>query len=200
VTTTEEPKGTERERNEIRDPAVLRALAHPARLALLEHLAQSADGATATECATVVGLSPSATSYHLRALAKAGIISEAPSRGDGRERVWQATRSNYELSNDPEASAELIAAEEALVETFLARQNDKVRRFLAVARRGTPEWSDASVVTDSTLLATATELKQLITEIDELTRPLRVRNRPKPPEGARPVSFQLRAVPTDAPE
>ena len=48
--------------------------------------------ATATECAEVCGLSPSATSYHLRALAKAGLVEEAPSRGDGRERVWRAAR------------------------------------------------------------------------------------------------------------
>ena len=50
------------------DAAVMRAMAHPARLALLEHLRNSGP-ATATECAAVVGLSPSATSYHLRAKA-----------------------------------------------------------------------------------------------------------------------------------
>src|SRR6267154_5444983 len=48
----------------IRDAAVMRAMAHPARLALLQHLRNSGP-ATATECAGVVGLSPSATSYHL---------------------------------------------------------------------------------------------------------------------------------------
>ena len=50
---------------EISDPRALRALAHPARLAILQHLVL--DGpATATECAEVAGLSPSACSYHLR--------------------------------------------------------------------------------------------------------------------------------------
>src|SRR5262245_4751732 len=81
---------TRDENTTIGDAAVLRALAHPARLALLEHLSQRVEGATATECAAVVGLSPSATSYHLRALAKVGMIREAPGRGDGRERIWQS--------------------------------------------------------------------------------------------------------------
>src|SRR5260221_7713240 len=72
----------------VRDPEVMRALAHPARLAIMEYLG-GGNVATATECAQVCGLSPSATSYHLRELAKAGLIEEAPSRGDGRERVWR---------------------------------------------------------------------------------------------------------------
>src|SRR6185369_16701523 len=124
----------------ISDPAVMRALAHPARLALLEYLANHRDGATATECATVVGLSPSATSYHLRALAKVGIIHEAPGRGDGRERVWRTVHESYEIANDPHAGPEQVAAETALVETFLARQDDKVHRFLAGAREEPADW------------------------------------------------------------
>jgi len=72
----------------ILDAAVMRAMAHPARLALLEHLRNSGP-ATATECAGVVGLSPSATSYHLRALARAGLVEGAPGRG-GPRWCWSA--------------------------------------------------------------------------------------------------------------
>src|SRR5690606_34750386 len=72
----------------ISDPEVLRALAHPARLAVWDFLGTCAlegkDGATATEVAEVAGMTPSAMSYHLRTLAKAGFIEEAPSRGDAR--------------------------------------------------------------------------------------------------------------------
>jgi DNA-binding transcriptional ArsR family regulator len=173
----------------------MRALAHPARLALLEHLSQHQEGATATQCAAVVGLSPSATSYHLRALAKVGLIQEAPGRGDGRERVWRATHESVEVSNDPEAGAEDIAAESALVETVMARQNEKVRRFLAVARTGPREWYDATVVGEAILMLTAPELKNLMAQIDELLEPLKMRNRRNPPRDARTVSFQFRAVP-----
>jgi DNA-binding transcriptional ArsR family regulator len=79
------------------DAAIMRAMAHPARLALLEHL-RNGGPATATECAGVVGLSPSATSYHLRALARAGLVEAAPGRGDGRERLWRITAGRYGLS------------------------------------------------------------------------------------------------------
>ncbi|HEY6478704.1 MAG TPA: winged helix-turn-helix domain-containing protein, partial [Streptosporangiaceae bacterium] len=41
---------------------LMRAMAHPARLALMAHLGHSGP-ATATECAGVVDLSPSAVSY-----------------------------------------------------------------------------------------------------------------------------------------
>ena len=69
--------GTPENPLEISDPRALRALAHPARLSLLQHLVL--DGpATATECAEVAGLSPSACSYHLRALARYGFVDEDP--------------------------------------------------------------------------------------------------------------------------
>src|SRR3954467_2895209 len=68
----------------LHNPRALRALAHPARLDILERL--NSDGpATATECAEVVGLSPSACSYHLRALARWGLVEAADST-DRRER------------------------------------------------------------------------------------------------------------------
>jgi DNA-binding transcriptional ArsR family regulator len=175
----------------------MRALAHPVRLALLEHLGQHLDGATATECAQVVELSPSATSYHLRALAKVGMIREAPSRGDGRERVWQASYESYDIGNERGATDEEVAAEAALVETYLARQNDKVRHYLAGSRTEPADWYDASMIGEQALVLTARELKRLRAQIDELVEPLKVRNRERPPRSARPVSFQLRIFPTD---
>ena len=68
----------------------MRALAHPTRLALLDHL-HAVDQATATECALVVGDSPSSCSYHLRALGKWGFVEEGE-KGAGRERPWPANR------------------------------------------------------------------------------------------------------------
>lgn len=188
------------ERTRITDAAVMRALAHPVRLELLEHLSNVPGGATATECAAVVGLSPSATSYHLRALAKVGMIHEAPGRGDARERVWRATHDRWEISIEPGASDEDIAAEMALVETHLARQNDRVRRFMAGARDEPREWYEAAIITDSALVITSRELKRLTGQIEELIRPFKKRNRERPPRAARTVSFQLRVVPIDGRE
>ena len=53
------------------DPKMMRALAHPARIAIWSHIGLRGS-VTATECAEVAGLSPSACSYHLRTLARYG--------------------------------------------------------------------------------------------------------------------------------
>src|SRR5579859_585429 len=85
----------------ITDPRTMRGLAHPARLAILQHLVL--DGpATATECAEVAGLSPSACSYHLRALARYGFVDEDPSGGsDRRHRPWRARFVSITVGSDP---------------------------------------------------------------------------------------------------
>lgn len=71
------------------DPRVMRALAHPARLAIWQFLGLEGP-ATATECAEIAGLSPSACSYHLRTLARYGIVEEdLASSADGRQRPWR---------------------------------------------------------------------------------------------------------------
>ncbi len=176
----------------------MRALAHPARLEIIEYLSQTKEGVTATECAERVGLSPSATSYHLRALAKVGMIQEAPSRGDGRERVWQASYRSYSLGVDKDAGVEAIDAEVAMVETFLARQNERVRRYIAKAREDeVAQWYNVAAMTEQILMIAPDELTELLAKFDELIQPLKRLHREAPPEGAREVSLQIRAVPVD---
>lgn len=186
---------TSTDRTRISDPTVMRALAHPARLALLEYLSLAEDGATATECAQVVGLSPSATSYHLRALARVGMIREGPGRGDNRERVWQVSTRHFEIHGERDANPDEVAAEQAMIAAYLARQDDKVRRFMASMRDEPPEWFDAGHITDQTLAVTAAELAELLSAIHALVEPLQRLNRTDPPPTARPVSLQLRAFP-----
>ncbi len=68
----------------------MRALAHPVRLAILQRL-QAGGPATASQVAEVVNSSPSACSFHLRALAAVGLIEEDPDAGSsGRRRPWRA--------------------------------------------------------------------------------------------------------------
>src|ERR1051326_9388103 len=82
-------RGTPGNPVELTDPKTRRALAHPARIAIWTHLGMRGS-ATATECAEIAGLSPSACSYHLRTLAKYGLAEEDPaSAADGRERPWR---------------------------------------------------------------------------------------------------------------
>ena len=184
------------QRLEIRDPQIMRALAHPARLTIIEELAGGRTG-TATELAQVCGLSPSATSYHLRALARAGLVDEAPSRGDGRERVWRTHIRGMLIDAGREESAELRDAGRALTDVFLAREEARVRHWLANSDREPPEWYSASVVSEAVLVLTAEELTQLTEQILQMIRPYTRQRRPDPPAGARRVSALLRAFPMD---
>ena len=69
----------------ISDPRALKALAHPARNKILERL-QVYGPATATDCAAVAGMSPSACSYHLRMLERYGFGHAARTLAAGRFR------------------------------------------------------------------------------------------------------------------
>ncbi|MGR6316704.1 winged helix-turn-helix domain-containing protein [Micromonospora soli] len=187
----------EQRRVTISDPQVMRALAHPARMAIMEHLSTVEGGATATECAEIAGLSPSATSYHLRELARFGLIEEAPSRGDARERVWQAFSPSYYVESGPDADSEARAAELALVEAHLARDSQRVRDWIRRAPEESRDWYEAAWFSDSLLLLTAEELAELNNTIQGLLEPYRRRLRTNPPEGARSVAVQYRALPID---
>jgi DNA-binding transcriptional ArsR family regulator len=174
----------------------MRAMAHPARLALLEKLG-SGGPATATECASVVGLSPSAVSYHLRALARAGLVEEAPGRGDGRERLWRRRADRYRITIDlpPNSEPEALEARQELMESLLSRDAAKVRRYVEHVDDEPEEWKDGAQFTSSVLLLTAAELKALSDGIEELIAPYRQRSRSDPPAGARSVSAMIRMLP-----
>ncbi|WP_203973386.1 helix-turn-helix domain-containing protein [Planotetraspora silvatica] len=182
---------------QVNDAGVLRALAHPARLAILSRL-QSEGPATATECAQVTGLSPSACSYHLRTLAKNGLVEEAPPRGDGRERVWRALQRGWGF-NEPEdgITPELFEARRAVIDTVLADAAQRLSAYLAQSDREPHEWRAAAWLTHATLLVDAEELRALAERINELIIPYRAAERTgeNAPVGARLAEFQLRLFP-----
>lgn len=181
----------------INDAAVLRALAHPARMAILTHLGQGGS-VTATECAELVGLSPSATSYHLRALAKAGLVEEAPGRGDGRERVWRGVGGHgYMVRLEQDADPEAKQAERDLIEAFLTYEDTRSRQYLARAEQEPHDWFESSFFNEAELIMTADELRKLGDDLQELIKPYRRRSRPEPPPGTRGVAVQFRGFPTD---
>ncbi|WP_426509215.1 ArsR/SmtB family transcription factor [Dactylosporangium sp. McL0621] len=178
----------------VRDAATMRALAHPARIAVLDRLF-SGEPATATELALVCGLSPSATSYHLRALAKAGLIEEAPSRGDGRERLWRSQHRGLEVATGPERGAAEQAADRELAGMFLDVEDARARTWLARRDEEPYEWYLASVSAGVNLVVTADELRELNERVLDLLEPYSRRARPNPPAEARAVDVTYRAFP-----
>lgn len=74
---------------EISDPRVLRAIAHPVRTRILGEV-YAAGHLRAADVAEVLGIPANQASFHLRQLAKYGLVEPAPELArDGRDRVWR---------------------------------------------------------------------------------------------------------------
>jgi DNA-binding transcriptional ArsR family regulator len=190
--------GRSRWGTELTDPAVLKALAHPARLLILDVL-RDGDGATATQCAAVVGLSASACSWHLRLLHRNGLVEDAGRGEDGRERRWRTTVPSWQFTRsgiDAEP-AEAEALDLAVTRSLLQSSDAAVEAFSAAAAQGevTESWRQAALVSNSTLWMTDEELRELTERIGELLAPYRRNERAEAPPGARIVHAALRLVP-----
>jgi DNA-binding transcriptional ArsR family regulator len=121
---------------EITDPKTMRALAHPVRLAILERL-QRHGPATATQLAPDVGATPSVTSWHLRHLAGFGLVRDAKSGPDRRQRRWEAVARGFrfEVPADP-ADEEGRSAARVLSREMFLRSADLPHRWVAEAEPG----------------------------------------------------------------
>jgi DNA-binding transcriptional ArsR family regulator len=174
------------------DTAVLESLAHPVRLDVLRYL--MADGpATASVCARAVGDTPSNCSYHLRVLARHGLVRAEKSL-DGRERPWRAMITGFGVDDaDPEGpqargSAALLAASMQLDQR---QGRDYLTRRAGVAK----VWRDADAFNSYSLRVTPEELSDLVQKLDELIRPLLASTRDDAPPEAGTVHLGVQAFP-----
>lgn len=186
-------------RVQITDVRALSALAHPVRLALLNHL-MAVGPQTASQCAPVVGATASNCSYHLRHLARFGLVEPAESLAaeDGRERRWQSTATGFRFDEALVNSGDhaSLAAAQALTATQLAQHSQLAHDFLRRADSVEPEWLDATSFAGYSLLVNADELRNLMIELDRLIRPYIGLTRADAPADARPVRVSLDAFPT----
>jgi len=186
---------TESDGMRIADPRVMRALAHPARIEIVEYLNDTGAAVSATEVAGMVGLSPSATSYHLRELAKFGLVEQAPSRGDGRERLWRGK--SHSLRIDPDlGESGAQAASEALVDLYLQRDRARALAWLSRQAEEPPEWREVTAIMGQRLLVTVDEMKEINEKVRALVEQYQVRKRQAdPPAGARRMTVSYSAIP-----
>jgi DNA-binding transcriptional ArsR family regulator len=174
----------------VTDVDALRALAHPLRVSLLNHLL-AVGPRTASSCAEAVGSTASNCSWHLRQLAKSGFV-ERVEAGDGRERPWRATSVGYDLGafdEDPEVRTQ----QDALLALGLNEENRLVQRFLDRQHEVPREWLEASALHGYTVNVTPEELTGLVGMIDDILRPYLVPVREDVPEGARPAHVGIKA-------
>jgi predicted transcriptional regulator len=169
----------------------LAAVAVPARLALLNHLL-AAGPRTASQCAPVVGESPSNCSWHLRALAKVGLVERAAEpAADGRTRPWQATEVGFDFSGEGGPAAQL--ARTALAGMSAEHEDDLYRRYLARRELLPGEWTTVSGANRYALELTPDELESLVERLEGLIRPYVRPIRTDAPEGSAIVHVTLRA-------
>jgi DNA-binding transcriptional ArsR family regulator len=171
--------------------AELLVLAHPLRLRILERLREGAS--TASRLARELGESSGATSYHLRALARIGMVEEDAQRGRGRERWW---RRNVPLlvipteSQDPEGRA----AEARIWNMMTERDARALRHFVAREPDLDSEWRGASFIGSWNLYLTPEEAdslgRRVLGLVDELWR-----GSDDVPENARRCIVSFRAIP-----
>ena len=172
------------------DPRSIRALAHPARLAIIDALA-AGDELTATQCAGLTGLSPSATAYHLKLLERYRLAETAPPRPDRRERPWRATGRQIQTDLDISTSAGASAAAAVVAAHFDTTRAIGVE-FTAAGHAEPEEWRDAAVLANADLWLTVEEFQRVGKELAAVIAPYRRQERPA---GSRPVRVMNVVVP-----
>ena len=172
----------------ITDPKALRALAHPLRLSLLA-LLRAEGPLTATKAGELLGESSASCSFHLRQLAKYGLVEEAGG-GHGRERPWRATAM---LTAVPEidGNPEFDAAANLFRSIVLDRYLEAATRWLETKADEPAEWQRAGQFNDSLIYVTAAELTELMRQVLTLQDKYadRVVSPERRPDGSRLVSF-----------
>jgi Helix-turn-helix domain len=178
------------------DPRALRAYAHPVRMKLVG-LLRTEGPLTATRAAELLGESSGTCSFHLRQLAKYGLVEEAGG-GTGREKPWRAT--SMFTAWDAIAETPEAAAATGLLKTVVAEGYfEQLMRWLEASPNEPPEWQDAAQLGDQMLYVTADELAELrrkVREVVDVYFERLVKPELRPP-GARLVSYLHLAFPDD---
>jgi Helix-turn-helix domain len=178
------------------DPRALRAYAHPVRMKLVG-LLRTEGPLTATRAAGLLGESSGTCSFHLRQLAKYGLVEEAGG-GTGREKPWRATTTS--TTWDATGGTPEVAAAASLLNTVIAEGYfEQLMRWLEARPNQPAEWQQANWLGDRILWVNAEELDELGRKVLELVdgyfeRQLKPELRPP---DARLVSYLHLAFPND---
>lgn len=159
---------------------MLKAMSHPLRRRIVAVLGAQ-DYARATDLAEQLGVAANSLSFHLRTLAGAGIVEEAPEFArDRRDRVWRTASRAYKVGSPeapvgPEDEAPLLA----YLDQMALDQQDMLARVLGWA----PEFAtgrDADVKGEldiGTLRMTPDEAKGVFEEVCAVLERARQRHR-----------------------
>jgi DNA-binding transcriptional ArsR family regulator len=184
---------------QISDPKAIRALAHPLRLDLLELLGAGGP-ATAAQCGRVLGVSQASCSFHLRQLAKYGLVKDAGPGSDRRERRWQVP--------DERLTVRIADSSDVVVRRQLERLvvEREVQAILDYSQRpdgASPEWQHKAGITTAMAVISPEEAADIKEKWIALLAPYLARTQSSGPElqpGQRPVRYFMAATPLPDPD
>jgi predicted ArsR family transcriptional regulator len=184
---------------ELSDPIALRALAHPLRMKLVG-LLRTKGPLTATEAAALVGESTGSTSFHLRQLAKYGLVEEAGG-GRGRQKPWRAT-AQFTAWPSAAAAPEAAVAIAAMNSTVAQVYTNLLAQWLRTNAEESTEWQEAAGTRDTIVYVTADELAEFTRGVEVLLAGLQERTAHPElrPPGARAIDVITMALPYDPPD
>lgn len=159
---------------------------HEVRTALLDLLAEVGT-VTATEAAARLGYSSGLCSFHLRQLARHGVVEEAPHHG-GRARPWRLC--------PPASGAGERAEERQFGDLARGLEDESWQRWLARRDEAPAEWLRDEAFSAVAYL-TPDEMSRVADAVRRALAPYQAREqRPlSRPDGARPVALITRLFP-----
>jgi DNA-binding transcriptional ArsR family regulator len=148
----------------VSDIGTLKALASPIRWQILGYLGEH-DEATATDLARALGESTGTTSYHLRLLARHGLVEEAAPSGK-RERPWRKVPQDLRF---PPVEENAPAAErDAHMAVHRLRLAEDLAHLTALAERDKPEEVAWTRISRSSIRVSRPQLEQFGTDFRAL--------------------------------
>lgn len=183
---------------EITDPKAIRALAHAARLEVISELYSTQVSRTATELAAQTGLTPSAMSYHLRALQKWGIVEPAATAGDARERRWRAAGSDFTINSGGGVASPEFAVLDLELDAFRRRVDAFAKVRDQRRRKGQSTEAPGVVMLSSNLLyLTPAQRSELTARVFALLKEYELEDPGHVPQGAERMATMWSVVPDD---
>jgi DNA-binding transcriptional ArsR family regulator len=164
----------------VHDPKVLRAIAHPIRNRILGEL--SAQGPLrAADLSAELDIPANQASFHLRQLAKYGVVEEAVGEGrDRRDRVWRLVEEEGLSLDISELEQQPGGAAAAAV--FRSQSAAWAHVVVDAAHSGTRMPGVHRSVTEQTLRLTSEEAREMAHELDDVVQAWARRTRGRDPE------------------
>lgn len=190
--TPEANEKPERTTVRITDPQAIRALAHRVRLDVIDELFGSERTYTATELAKKFGLTPSAMSYHLRALERWGYVLRAPSSVDARERHWKAAGDSLNVGDKSSASA-LVGS--TLIDLQLTALRERILASLNAAEAAESDAEGLMMLATSKLRLTDAQVRAFQSEYHSMLERYRRIEHSDPPTELLEIHVTTAVVP-----